>query len=102
MGKSGIIGRKISATMSSTGTPSFFIHPAEAYHGDLGMIEKSDIVLLISNSGETDEVLRVIPFLKSNGNTIIGMIGDRESTNLLRIVTYNLESVLRRRHVHYN
>ncbi len=61
MGKSGIIGRKISATMSSTGTPSFFIHPAEAYHGDLGMIEKSDIVLLISNSGETDEVLRVIP-----------------------------------------
>ncbi|NPA61215.1 MAG: KpsF/GutQ family sugar-phosphate isomerase, partial [Epsilonproteobacteria bacterium] len=90
MGKSGIIGRKISATMSSTGTPSFFIHPAEAYHGDLGMIEKSDIVLLISNSGETDEVLRVIPFLKSNGNTIIGMSGDREST-LAKNSDYHLD-----------
>jgi len=80
MGKSGIIGKKISATMASTGTPSFFIHPAEAYHGDLGMIEKDDIVLLISNSGETDEVLRVIPFLKSQKNIIIGMSGNPNST----------------------
>jgi arabinose-5-phosphate isomerase len=80
MGKSGIIGKKISATMSSTGTPSFFLHPAEAYHGDLGMVERSDIVLLISNSGESDEVLRVIPFFKSNGNIIIGMSGNPDST----------------------
>ena len=80
MGKSGIIGKKISATMSSTGTPSFFLHPAEAYHGDLGMVERDDIVLLISNSGETDEVLRVIPFFKSNGNIIIGMSGNPNST----------------------
>ena len=57
MGKSGIIGKKIAATLASTGTPSFFLHPGEAYHGDLGMIEENDIVLLISNSGETDEVL---------------------------------------------
>ncbi len=64
MGKSGLIGKKIAATLASTGTPSFFLHPGEAYHGDLGMIEKDDVVLLISNSGETDEVLKLIPFLK--------------------------------------
>ena len=80
MGKSGIIGKKISATMASTGTPSFFIHPAEAYHGDLGMIEKEDIVLLISNSGETDEVLKLIPFLKAHRNIIIAMSGKPNST----------------------
>ena len=80
MGKSGIIGKKISATMASTGTPSFFIHPAEAYHGDLGMIEKEDIVLLISNSGETDELLKLIPFLKSQKNIIVGMSGSIDST----------------------
>jgi len=80
MGKSGIIGKKISATMASTGTPSFFLHPAEAYHGDLGMIGADDIVLLISNSGETDEVLKLIPFLKSQGNIIIGMSGNINST----------------------
>ena len=62
MGKSGIIGRKMAATFSSTGTPSFFVHPGEAYHGDLGMIQKHDVVLAISNSGETDELLKVIPF----------------------------------------
>ena len=65
MGKSGLIGKKIAATMASTGTPSFFLHPGEAYHGDLGMIEADDMVLLISNSGETDEVLKLIPFLKA-------------------------------------
>ena len=68
MGKSGIVGMKIAATLASTGTPSFFLHPGEAYHGDLGMIEKNDVVLLISNSGETDEVLKLIPFLKSQNN----------------------------------
>lgn len=80
MGKSGIIGKKIAATLASTGTPSFFLHPGEAYHGDLGMIEKDDIVLLISNSGETDEVLKLIPFLKSQENMIIAMSGKPDST----------------------
>jgi len=89
MGKSGIIGKKISATMASTGTPSFFLHPAEAYHGDLGMIGVDDIVLLISNSGETDEVLKLIPFLKSQGNIIVGMSGNIDST-LAKNSTYHL------------
>jgi len=80
MGKSGIIGKKIASTLASTGTPSFFLHPAEAYHGDLGMIEREDILLLISSSGETDEVLKLIPFLKSQGNIIISMSGDHSST----------------------
>jgi len=80
MGKSGIIGKKIAATLASTGTPSFFLHPGEAYHGDLGMIEKEDIILLISNSGETDEVLKIIPFLKSQGNITISMSGNPQST----------------------
>ena len=80
MGKSGIIGKKIAATMASTGTPSFFLHPGEAYHGDLGMIEPKDVVLLISNSGETDEVLKLIPFLQSQGNTTISITNNREST----------------------
>jgi len=80
MGKSGIIGKKIAATLASTGTPSFFLHPGEAYHGDLGMIEKDDILLLISNSGETDEILKLIPFLKSQKNIIIAMSGKPTST----------------------
>ena len=80
MGKSGLIGKKIAATFASTGTPSFFMHPGEAYHGDLGMIEPEDILLLISYSGETDEILRLMPFLKSQGNRIIAMSGDHDST----------------------
>jgi len=80
MGKSGIIGKKIAATLASTGTPSFFLHPGEAYHGDLGMIERDDILLLISNSGETDEVLKIIPFLKEQGNIIISITGNPLST----------------------
>lgn len=80
MGKSGIIGKKICATLASTGTPSFYLHPAEAYHGDLGMIEQQDIVLLISNSGETDEVLKLIPFLKEQGNITLSMSGNEHST----------------------
>jgi arabinose-5-phosphate isomerase len=80
MGKSGIIGRKISCTLASTGTPSFFMHPAEAFHGDLGMIKKEDILLLISYSGETEEILKIIPFLKSNSNPIISMTGNPNST----------------------
>ena len=89
MGKSGIIGKKIAATLASTGTPSFFLHPGEAYHGDLGMIEKDDMVLLISNSGETDEVLKLIPFLKIQGNIIIAMSGNTLST-LAKNSTYHL------------
>ena len=80
MGKSGIIGKKIAATLASTGTPSFFLHPGEAYHGDLGMIEQDDIVLAMSNSGQTDEVLKLIPYLQNNGNIVIGMTGKPEST----------------------
>ena len=80
MGKSGHVGRKISATLASTGTPSFFVHPAEAFHGDLGMITPDDVVVLISNSGETDEVLKLIPSLKNFGNRIIAITGGMKST----------------------
>lgn len=80
MGKSGIIGHKISATLSSTGTPSMFLHPAEAFHGDLGMVEPDDVVLLMSYSGETDEVLRVVPFFRENKNALISMTGNASST----------------------
>ena len=80
IGKSGIVGRKISCTLASTGTPSFFMHPAEAFHGDLGMIKSEDILLLIAYSGETEEVLRIIPFLKENGNLIVSMTGNANST----------------------
>lgn len=78
MGKSGIIGKKITATMASTGTPAFFVHPGEAFHGDLGMIQPIDILLLISNSGETEELIRLLPFL--GDNKIIGMTGNLNST----------------------
>lgn len=80
MGKSGLIGKKMAATLASTGTPSFFVHPGEAFHGDLGMIRSEDIALLISNSGETEEVLRLLPFFRHQGNIIIGMTGKTEST----------------------
>ena len=89
MGKSGIIGKKIAATLASTGTPSFFLHPGEAYHGDLGMIEENDIVLLISNSGETDEVLKLIPFLKHQKNCTISMSCSDDST-LAKNTNYHL------------
>lgn len=80
IGKSGLIGKKISATLSSTGTSSFFLHPGEAFHGDLGMVGVDDIIILISYSGETDELLKIIPFLKWNGNVLIAMTGDPNST----------------------
>ena len=89
MGKSGLIGTKIAATFASTGTPSFFLHPAEAYHGDLGMIEPDDILLLISNSGETDEMLKLIPFLQEQRNTIISMTRNPQST-LAKNTTFHL------------
>jgi len=80
MGKSGHIGVKISATLASTGTPSFFMHPAEAIHGDLGMLTSDDIVLAISNSGESEEVVRIIPLVKRMDITLIGMAGNPKST----------------------
>lgn len=80
MGKSGIVGRKISATLASTGTPSFFLHPAEAFHGDLGMVTPDDLVFALSNSGETDEILKILPFFKENGNLIISMSSNAAST----------------------
>lgn len=80
MGKSGIIGKKIAATLASTGTPSFFMHPGEAYHGDLGMVTPEDVFLALSNSGETDEVIKLIPFLKDNRNILISMTGNPNST----------------------
>jgi len=80
MGKSGLIGKKIAATFASTGTPSFFMHPAEAYHGDLGMITKDDVFLSISYSGETEEVIKLLPFLAENKNLIIAMTGSADSS----------------------
>ncbi len=80
MGKSGHIGRKIAATMASTGTSAFFVHPAEAFHGDLGMIRPEDVALLISNSGETEELVRLLPFLESQGNAVVVMTGKARST----------------------
>lgn len=80
MGKSGIIGKKIAATLASTGTPSFFMHPGEAYHGDLGMVTPDDVFIAISNSGETSEVVKLIPFLKDNGNYLVSLTGNPEST----------------------
>ena len=80
MGQSGPVGRKIAATLASTGTPSFFLHPGEAFHGDLGMISKEDVVLALSYSGETDEVLKIVPFVHANGNRLVSMTGNPEST----------------------
>ncbi|HVX03509.1 MAG TPA: KpsF/GutQ family sugar-phosphate isomerase [Rhodanobacteraceae bacterium] len=80
MGKSGHIARKTAATLASTGTPSFFVHPGEASHGDIGMITPDDVVLLLSNSGETEEVLTILPFLKRQGNALIAMTGNPQST----------------------
>lgn len=79
VGKSGHIGQKIAATLASTGTPSFFVNPLDAYHGDLGMFTSEDIVIAISNSGNTDELLRIIPFLLDRNIPIIGMSGDPNS-----------------------
>jgi len=80
MGKSGHIGGKIAATLASTGTPAFFVHPGEASHGDLGMITTDDVVLTISNSGETSEVLAIIPVIKRIGSKLIAMTGNPTST----------------------
>ncbi len=80
MGKSGHIARKIAATMASTGTPAYFVHPAEASHGDLGMITRNDILLALSNSGESEELLRIVPAVKRQGARVIAMTGVSTST----------------------
>jgi arabinose-5-phosphate isomerase len=80
MGKSGHIARKIAATMASTGTPAYFVHPAEASHGDLGMITRNDVLLALSNSGETEELLRIVPLVKRQGAPLISMTGNTAST----------------------
>jgi arabinose-5-phosphate isomerase len=80
LGKSGIICKKIGATLASTGTPSFFLHPSEALHGDLGMVVKGDVVLAISNSGETEELVRLLPSLKRIGASIVAITGSPSST----------------------
>lgn len=80
MGKSGHIGNKLAATLASTGTPAFFVHPGEASHGDMGMITKDDVVIALSNSGETNEVTSLIPLLKRLGTRLISMTGKPEST----------------------
>ncbi len=80
MGKSGHIGCKIAATLASTGTPAFFMHPAEASHGDLGMITKDDVVIALSNSGESDELLAILPLLKRMGAKLISLTGNPKST----------------------
>lgn len=80
MGKSGHVGRKIAATLASTGTPALFVHPAEASHGDLGMVTPADVVLAISNSGESDELAAILPAIKRLGVTLVGMTGRADST----------------------
>ena len=84
MGKSGHVGRKIAATLASTGTPAFFVHPAEASHGDLGMVQAGDVVLAISNSGESDELAAILPALRRLGTTLVAMTGKPEASMLAR------------------
>lgn len=80
IGKSGLIGRKVAATFACSGTPSFFLHPAEAAHGDLGMITSQDVMLLISNSGETAEIVRLLPFLQEQNIPLVSLVGRADST----------------------
>ncbi|MEO6747121.1 MAG: KpsF/GutQ family sugar-phosphate isomerase [Caldimonas sp.] len=93
MGKSGHVGRKIAATLASTGTPAMFVHPAEASHGDLGMVTAGDVVLAISNSGESDELAAIIPAMRRIGVTLVAMTGRAES-NLGKIADIRLSSAV--------
>ena len=90
MGKSGHVARKIAATLASTGTPAFFVHPGEAGHGDLGMITEGDVVLALSYSGESDEILMLLPVLKRQGNILIAMTG-REQSSLAKAAEVHLD-----------
>jgi len=89
MGKSGHIAQKASSTFSSTGTPSFFLHPSEASHGDLGMITKKDIIFILSNSGETKEIINIIPYIKNIGVPIISLTGNKKS-KLAKVSTIHI------------
>jgi len=91
MGKSGHIASKIAATLASTGTPAFFVHPGEASHGDLGMITGKDVVLALSNSGTTPEILTIVPLIKRMGAKLVSMTGNPEST-LARVADVNLDA----------
>lgn len=93
MGKSGHVGRKIAATLASTGTPAFFVHPAEASHGDLGMVMTGDVVLAISNSGESDELAAILPAMRRLGVTLVAMTGKPDST-LARHADWQLSSAV--------
>ena len=89
VGKSGLISQKIASTMASTGTPAHFVHPGDAFHGDLGMITKEDVVLMISNSGETHELVQIIPAIRKKEVPIIGMVG-KEGSSLYNDVDLSL------------
>lgn len=80
MGKSGLVCKKIASTLSSTGTPALFVHPADSLHGDLGMLQRSDVLIIVSNSGETEEVLKIIPWIKRLGIPVIAITSDAGST----------------------
>lgn len=94
VGKSGIICRKLSATLASTGTPSFFMHPTEAFHGDLGMLVSGDVVVAISNSGETEELVRLLPTIKRIGAEVVAITGKPKST-LARGADFHLSAAIR-------
>lgn len=91
MGKSGHIGRKIAATLASTGSPAFFVHPGEASHGDLGMITKGDVLIAISNSGKTEEVLTIVPLIKRMAIPLISMTGQGDHSPLAQLADINLD-----------
>lgn len=95
MGKPGFVAQKISATLSSTGTPSLYLHPAEALHGDLGRVTKNDLILALSNSGETEEMIKFLPIVKKIGAKLIAMTGNTKST-LARFADYIIDTSVRR------
>jgi arabinose-5-phosphate isomerase len=95
MGKPGFIAQKISATLSSTGTPSLYLHPAEALHGDLGRVTKEDLILALSNSGETEEIIKLLPVLKKIGAKLVAMTGNTRST-LARFADYVIDTSVKR------
>jgi len=93
MGKSGHVGRKIASTLASTGTPAYFVHPAEASHGDLGMITRDDVLIAISNSGESAELLTIVPIVKRQGAKLISMTGNALSSLAILDVSRRAERV---------
>ena len=95
MGKSGHVARKIASTLASTGTPAFFVHPAEASHGDLGMVTRDDVFVALSNSGSTEELLKIVPVVKRQGARLIAITGDRESP-LARLADLHLDAAVDR------